>query len=93
MASSARRLPTNVPGDFFVDQTCIDCDTCRWMAPETFDRAEEQSRVHRQPGAPAEIERAFDLDEQLKHVDEIFHRVFEDRPEVVGAGFNRPVGR
>ena len=58
MASSARRLPTNVPGDFFVDQTCIDCDTCRWMAPETFDRAEEQSRVHRQPGAPAEIERA-----------------------------------
>jgi len=42
---------------------------------------------------PAEIERAFDLDEQLKHVDEIFHRVFEDRPEVVGAGFNRPVGR
>jgi adenylosuccinate lyase len=42
---------------------------------------------------PAEIERAFDLDEQLKHVDEIFHRVFEGRQEVVGAGFNRPVGR
>jgi adenylosuccinate lyase len=25
---------------------------------------------------PAEIERAFDLDEQLKHVDHIFERVF-----------------
>ena len=25
---------------------------------------------------PAEIERAFDLDEQLKHVDQIFDRVF-----------------
>jgi adenylosuccinate lyase len=42
---------------------------------------------------PAEIERAFDLDEQLKHVDEIFHRVFEERHEVVGAGVIRPVGR
>ena len=26
--------------------------------------------------APADIERAFDLDEQLKHVDHIFSRVF-----------------
>jgi hypothetical protein len=25
---------------------------------------------------PVEIERAFDLDEQLKHVDDIFDRVF-----------------
>ena len=28
---------------------------------------------------PADIERAFDLDEQLKHVDQIFDRVFQDR--------------
>ena len=27
---------------------------------------------------PAEIERAFDLDEQLKHVDDIFDRVFQE---------------
>jgi len=26
--------------------------------------------------APAELERAFDLDEQLRHVDRIFDRVF-----------------
>jgi hypothetical protein len=26
--------------------------------------------------APADIERAFDLDEQLRHVDDIFERVF-----------------
>jgi adenylosuccinate lyase len=32
---------------------------------------------------PAEIERAFDLDDQLKHVDQIFDRVFQDAP--VGA--------
>ena len=27
---------------------------------------------------PADLERAFDLDEQLKHVDHIFHRVFQE---------------
>src|SRR6185295_11607823 len=49
MASPALRLPANAPGDLYVDSTCIDCDTCRWMAPETFDRAGEQSRVFHQP--------------------------------------------
>ena len=49
MAAIAQRLSTNAPGDFFVDATCIDCDTCRWLAPGTFDRAGEQSRVWRQP--------------------------------------------
>ena len=41
----------------------------------------------------ADIERAFDLDEQLKHVDGIFERVFQEHPEVVGAGVSRPAGR
>jgi adenylosuccinate lyase len=34
----------------------------------------------------ADIERAFDLDEQLKHVDHIFDRVFDEGEEEVGAG-------
>jgi len=29
---------------------------------------------------PVEIERAFDLQDQLKHVDDIFNRVFEEVP-------------
>jgi glyoxylase-like metal-dependent hydrolase (beta-lactamase superfamily II)/ferredoxin len=49
MADAAKRLRTNVPGDFFVDSTCIDCRTCRWVAPETFDAAGGYSRVWRQP--------------------------------------------
>ena len=36
----------------------------------------------------AEIERAFDLNDQLKHVDDVFERVFQE--QVVGAGFSRP---
>ena len=36
MANPKKRLPENVPGDFFVDSTCIDCDTCRQIAPAVF---------------------------------------------------------
>ena len=54
MASLARRLATNVPGPFFVDSSCIDCDACRWIAPATFESHGEQSRVHRQPEGPEE---------------------------------------
>jgi adenylosuccinate lyase len=40
-----------------------------------------------------DIERAFDLNEQLKHVDHIFQRVFQEHSEVVGAGLASSVGR
>jgi len=55
MASARRRLASNRPGEFFVDSSCIDCDTCRWMAPGVFDRAGEQSRVYHQPATPVEV--------------------------------------
>ncbi|KAL4296500.1 hypothetical protein GQ457_12G032470 [Hibiscus cannabinus] len=44
-----QRRPQNVNGDFFVDHTCIDCDTCRWMAPQVFTRVGEMSAVYKQP--------------------------------------------
>jgi adenylosuccinate lyase len=40
----------------------------------------------------ADIERAFDLDEQLKHVDSIFARVFQQQEELAGMGFSRTAG-
>lgn len=58
MAALAKRLAANVPGDVYVDETCIDCATCRWLAPETFDAAGNQSRVHHQPATEAERHRA-----------------------------------
>jgi glyoxylase-like metal-dependent hydrolase (beta-lactamase superfamily II)/ferredoxin len=58
MANPERRLPHNAPGDFYVDSTCIDCDTCRWMAPATFVRRGEQAAVHRQPAGTAETQQA-----------------------------------
>lgn len=39
----------NIAGEFYVDSTCIDCDTCRWMVPEVFNEQGEQSAVHHQP--------------------------------------------
>src|SRR5205085_8885520 len=29
-------LKENAPGPLYVDETCIDCDTCRQMAPEIY---------------------------------------------------------
>lgn len=49
MASLKKRLRSNAEGDFFVDSSCIDCGTCRWMAPMVFNQEGDYSRVHRQP--------------------------------------------
>ena len=49
MANPKKRVRENVPGDFFVDTTCIDCDTCRQIAPKVFGEAAESAFVHRQP--------------------------------------------
>ena len=58
MASLAARLPDNAPGDFYVDRTCIDCDACRRIAPETFEEGDGHSYVARQPAGEAERRRA-----------------------------------
>jgi glyoxylase-like metal-dependent hydrolase (beta-lactamase superfamily II)/ferredoxin len=49
MADPRKRLPSNVSGDFFVDSTCINCDTCRQLAPKTFGEADGYSMVRIQP--------------------------------------------
>ena len=54
MAHLDLRRPQNVSGDFYVDSSCIDCDTCRWMTPEVFNRVGEQSVVYHQPANEAE---------------------------------------
>src|SRR5262249_12101338 len=54
MALPELRLSENVPGDFFVDSTCIDCDLCRQIAPETFTDIGDQSAVHHQPETSTE---------------------------------------
>ncbi len=54
MANPSKRVPENVPGDFFVDSTCIDCDTCRQIAPVVFGQANTSSFVKAQPTAQSD---------------------------------------
>ncbi len=49
MANLAQAVPENVPGELFVDRTCIDCDTCRQLAPRVFGEAADYAFVHTQP--------------------------------------------
>jgi glyoxylase-like metal-dependent hydrolase (beta-lactamase superfamily II)/ferredoxin len=49
MAQQEKRLAENVAGEFYVDSTCIDCDACRQIAPDTFRDHGDQSSVWRQP--------------------------------------------
>ncbi|MFB2937497.1 MBL fold metallo-hydrolase [Aerosakkonemataceae cyanobacterium BLCC-F154] len=58
MAHLDQRRSENVNGDFYVDRTCIDCDTCRWMAPSVFHQAGEQSAVYHQPAKLSERRKA-----------------------------------
>jgi glyoxylase-like metal-dependent hydrolase (beta-lactamase superfamily II)/ferredoxin len=58
MAAVTQRLPENVAGDFYVDASCIDCDACRQIAPETFRDHGEQSSVYRQPETADDTHRA-----------------------------------
>jgi glyoxylase-like metal-dependent hydrolase (beta-lactamase superfamily II)/ferredoxin len=51
VARLARAVPENAPGDLFVDDTCIACDTCRALAPATFGGGEDdRAFVRLQPG-------------------------------------------
>ncbi len=49
MATPARRLAANARGAWYVDERCIDCGTCQWMAPAVFDEHSGKARVHAQP--------------------------------------------
>src|SRR5438445_1769303 len=59
MADATKRLHTNIAGNFFVDATCINCDTCRQLAPKSFVENGEYSSVYRQPESEAERYQAY----------------------------------
>lgn len=56
MADKTQKYPDNAPGKYYVDNTCIDCDACRQVAPDNFNCNEEAgySYVSKQPADDAE---------------------------------------
>ncbi len=59
MANRTKRLDTNIAGNFFVDSTCINCDTCRQLAPGSFRETGEYSAVVNQPEGEAQVHQAY----------------------------------
>ena len=101
MANLKKRVRENVPGDFFVDSTCIDCDACRQIAPAVFGEAAETSFVKAQPVASAERRQALQAllacptgsigcrgDDDVKAVMKDFPLLIEE--PVFYCGYNSP---
>ena len=59
MANRTKKLDTNVAGNFYVDATCINCDTCRQLAPKSFEEVGEYSAVRHQPENEGQIHQAY----------------------------------
>ncbi len=57
MADNTEKTEKNVPGKFYVDSNCIDCDLCRESAPDFFSRDDDEgvSFVCKQPVTDEEI--------------------------------------
>lgn len=57
MAGFTDRLLRNVPGKYYVDGQCTDCDLCRELAPQNFrrDDALAYSYVFKQPTSAEEV--------------------------------------
>jgi ferredoxin len=55
MPDPSRKNPKNAPGPWYVDLSCVACDTCTDISPEIFGRGEDRAafvREHR----PAEAD-------------------------------------
>jgi glyoxylase-like metal-dependent hydrolase (beta-lactamase superfamily II) len=85
MANLRKRVAENVSGDFFVDSTCIDCDTCRQLAPAVFGEAADHAFVHHQPANAQERRRA--LQALVCCPTGSIGSLGEDRPQSVFADF------
>ena len=62
MADIDAKLEDNVPGMYYVDDTCIDCDACRATAPDNYSRNDDAgySFVSKQPEGDEEIQLCID---------------------------------
>lgn len=56
MAEITQRYPLNVPGKYYIDAGCTDCDFCRQCAPANIRRDDRTgiSYVFKQPATPEE---------------------------------------
>lgn len=58
MADPSIKYEDNVPGKYYVDQTCIFCNLCESLAPDNFRACDDGTHdiVYKQPENQAEID-------------------------------------
>ena len=56
MADKTNKQPENLPGKWYVDTTCVPCNSCMDEAPNLLKYSEDQSHVFftKQPATPEE---------------------------------------
>lgn len=61
MPTPSFKLPRkqNAPGDLFIDESCINCDVCRWICPSVYKKQGIKSIVYKQPIDETEKLRAY----------------------------------
>jgi glyoxylase-like metal-dependent hydrolase (beta-lactamase superfamily II)/ferredoxin len=59
MAQIKDKNPNCIEDNFFVDNTCIDCGTCYWIAPSVFRRHDGASIVYAPTESPSKRESAY----------------------------------
>ena len=62
MADKNDNRPESVPGKFYVDSACIDCDLCRETAPAFFARQDDggYTYVFKQPSSQEDIDKCME---------------------------------
>lgn len=59
MANQKKSRHENIPAAFYVDETCIDCGTCYWMAPQTFKEVHGKSAVYQHSEDERDLKQSF----------------------------------
>ncbi len=57
MAEKHKKLSENIPGKYYIDNECINCELCVEIAPDFFklDESSQNQYVYKQPLLPKEI--------------------------------------
>ena len=65
MANKSKKYPNNIPGAYYVDDSCIACDACTLAAANHFamDDNDGHAFVKLQPQTPAELEACLEAKE------------------------------
>lgn len=96
----------NIPGNLYVDESCIDCDVCRWMCPSVYKRIGIKAAIYKQPSnenekllayaamisCPVGSIRTYQPDALIKTAFDIFPAEIDSLriPNIYHVGFHSP---